>query len=286
MQEYTFAATGTIWTLLVDSDEVPDSHFSHIKEYALSFERTYSRFLETSLIGEINSKQSEQVNEEFAQMLAFGFKLKQISEGYFDINVGSILEGYGYDNEYSFKLNEDKRLRSRGIWEIKDLMLSCEGLVHLDLGAYGKGFLIGLIAQELRRLGYLFFLVDGGRDFYGSSKSGGEGWRIALEHPQDPLLAIGEYVLKDYALACSGVLHRRRNDFHHLINPMEHRPVKDIVEVFVAHNDPMIADGVSTALFVSPKSVRENIVREFKPGYCIVYSDGTFEKSEEFRLFF
>lgn len=292
MKEYSFQATGTVWTIIVDTDCVSEDHFIHLREYSLAFERIYSRFIETSMIGDINSRQSNaitsqryEISEELLKLLNFGAELKELTHGYFDINVGSILEGYGYDKTYSFTENVEVRLKTRGNWKIDDQVLICEGLVSLDLGAYGKGYLIGLLAEELRKRGYEHFLIDGGRDFWGSTKRSGEAWVIALEHPHDEKLAIGEYLIKNSALACSGTMHRKRGDFHHLINPMDHAPSQLVEAVFVSHSDPMIADGVSTALFVTPKQKYAQLLSSYKPEYCIVFSDGSIEKSSSFVLF-
>lgn len=292
MQEYSFQATGTVWHISIDADYVPEEFFVQLREHAFAFERTYSRFIKTSVIGLINREQSERqserryaISEEMVMLLSFGRELQELTEGYFDINVASILEGYGYDQSYSFEPNDARRMEVRGLWKVEGLELVCSGLVHLDFGAYGKGYLIGLLAEEIKKQGYQFCLVDGGRDFWGSSKRDGSPWKIALEHPKDATLAIGELELKNKALACSGVMHRKTDNFHHLINPHEHRPTEEVLASFVHCENPMIADGLSTAFFVSPISLHRNILRKYSPEYCVIYQDGRLEKSEGFPLY-
>lgn len=314
MKQFSFEATGTLWTILVDQ-EFELSVFEAIRECAEEFEMKFSRFKETSEIGRINSAvvtplkngihleaknnqnsstnnqiitnyQSSMIKElavsdELAEMLVFGKELQKISDGYFDVNVASVLEGHGYDREYSFRRNEELLKRVRGEWSVERSKvkgqrskLNANGLVRLDLGSFGKGRLIDLIADLLRGRGISYFLVDGGRDFYGTSKADGSAWMIGLEHPFDAMLAIGEFPLKNCALACSGISQRKVKDFHHFMDTKTNKPVAEPVGVFVSAESAMVADGVSTAMVVSPVDYVSPLHEEYDISYCVVYRSG------------
>lgn len=329
MEQFSFEATGTQWTILIDQ-LVDRFVLDAVKECAVEFEERFSRFKVTSEIGEINSKiqtfqdqnysirenghsepfddshtreesrhelsqDSSQVSRsetvqndehfvissELAEMLVFGKELQGVTDGYFDLNVASILEGYGYDSKYSFQKDEKLLHQRMGEWSIdrskvkgQKSKLSINGLVKLDLGAFGKGRLIDNIAGLLDSYMVQHYLVDGGRDFYGTTKADGSAWMIALEHPFDAGMAIGEFALKNCALACSGISQRKVKEFHHFMDTKTRMPVAEPVGVFVAAESAMVADGVSTAMAVSSEDYIYALHKKYGVSYCVVYRSG------------
>lgn len=283
MQELNFEATGTKWSVLVDGN-VPEGVVAELLAEASRFESLYSRFKDDSMIGKINAvgkigkEQRVEVSVELAEMLRLGKELQGLTEGAFDLNVAGLLEGYGYDARYAFEVKQEMIDRERGAWNVEELnaktFLWTKGYVSLDLGAFGKGKLIDKLVERLLERGVRHYLVDGGRDFRGTEKSDGSAWRIALEHPFNAKLAIGEFELKKCALACSGISQRKVNDFHHFMDIEKKVPVKQPVGVFVRAKSAMVADGVGTAIAVTRDACVSKLKEKFDFDFALVRQDG------------
>jgi thiamine biosynthesis lipoprotein len=283
MQEFNFEATGTKWGILVDGD-VPQGLFAELCAEVESFESLYSRFKDDSIIGKLNvvgrlgEEQRVVVSDELGEMLRFGEELRELTKGAFDLNVAELLEGYGYDASYAFEMRKDLIEKERGFWGVEELyaktFLWTKGYVSLDLGAFGKGRLIDKLADRLREREVRYYLVDGGRDFWGTEKSDGSAWRIALEHPFDANLAIGEFELKNCALACSGISQRKIKEFHHFMDLGRRAPISQPVGVFVSAKNAMTADGVSTAVAVSSESYWSVLMDKYGVRGAVVRENG------------
>lgn len=283
MQEFSFEATGTKWGILVDED-VPEGLFAELVTEAARFESLYSRFKDDSIIGRINAvgklgeEQRVEVSSELGEMLKFGKELQELTKGAFDLNVAGLLEGYGYDASYAFELKKDLIEKERGSWNLEELypqvFLWTKGYVSLDLGAFGKGRLIDKLADRLLERGIRHYLVDGGRDFRGTVKRDDSAWRIALEHPFDANLAIGEFELKNCALACSGISQRKVKEFHHFMDLETRAPISQPVGVFVSAESAMMADGVGTAIAVTRGACLSELRDKFEFDYTLVREDG------------
>lgn len=65
----------------------------------------YSRFIEGNDLWQFNQKLGEwvEVSEELFGLLEMGVRAHERTEGAFDLTVKSVLEGWGYDSNYSLK---------------------------------------------------------------------------------------------------------------------------------------------------------------------------------------
>jgi thiamine biosynthesis lipoprotein len=175
-------------------------------------------------------------------------------------------------------LKKDLIEKERGSWNVEELyaqiFLWTKGYVSLDLGAFGKGRLIDKLADRLLERGIRHYLVDGGRDFRGTVKRDDSAWRIALEHPFDANLAIGEFELKNCALACSGISQRKVKEFHHFMDLEKRAPISQPVGVFVSAKNAMIADGVGTAIAVTRGVCVPKLRNKFEFDYTLVREGG------------
>ena len=280
MDKFGFEALGTRWEVMIDDKRVSGDIESGVRDLATKFELAYSRFIDSSQISKINNSRLKTIRltRELANILSLGLELKKLSGGGFDPNIGQLMEGYGYDSSYSFVRDSDKINSPRHEFELIGTNLIKTGSVNLDLGGWGKGWLIDKISSYLMRLNLKYFLVDGGGDMYGTTKSSGKGWRIGLKHPTDDRLVIAVVELKNKAVAGSNPAYRQVGDFHHLINAVDGSPVDRVQGTYVLAPNAAVADGCATALFVSDKKFWPGLVNRFKMECLVV--------GEEIRVLF
>ena len=285
MHHIEFSGLGTTWAVLIDEDTIPAHLLQEVNDLASEFEQKYSRFIPDSEISKINdiADGHHTISPELVQMLAFGLRLKNETGSAFDPNVAHVLEDYGYDRHLSLQRKRaTQKRRKRGRFWLDGNTLITRGEVKLDLGSWGKGFLIDQIGSYLRGRGVKYFLVDGGGDMYGTAKRDGSRWNVALEHPIAADEAFGVIDLRRQAIAGSGSQKRKIGSFHHLIDTGTDQPVRGIRSVHVVAQEAMVADGAATAIFVSPQHLWRHIATTFSVEFLVIFDDLQFIKSPGF----
>jgi len=285
MFEWSFEAIGAPWTVVSDDQAFSETVKHEIAEQITRFDTTYSRFIANSLICHMaeSSETEFEIDQEFQELLNLGIRLQHVTAGSFNLNTAQLQEVYGYDASYSFKNTQAESITlPKGNFTLKNNIFIKTGSVKLDFGAYGKGYLIDLVAKCLEKHGHSTYLVDGGRDFYGTHKADDQPWTIALEHPSDAEIAIGTVKLYHQGLACSNSYHRRVGKYHHLLNAQTGQPISEVASVFLLAQNSFLADGISTALFVSPAQLWPDVIEEFPCQYLIVNDDLSYQITQKF----
>ena len=127
----------------------------------------------------------------------------------------------------------------------------------VDLGAVAKGFAAQRAADAIRAAGGTSALLDlGGNITVLGSKPDGADWRVAVKDPQDTERQLGVVSLRDKTLSTSGGYERYFEangiTYHHILDPETGYPADSgLLSVTVVSSDPLLADALSTALFVA-----------------------------------
>lgn len=190
--QWSFLALGTVWWIEI-FDDLNNKRHDDIKEFVTIFVSTYethySRFKEDSFVSILNKERSlDNPSVELVHLLRFGKNLYLRTDTAFNFLTGHILEARGYDASYSM-IDRDSFSLTPGN-PITDLTITDDHITltngNIDLGGYGKGYLIDLLAIELQEtLGVEQFLINGGGDMYATHQDG-QAIEIHLEHPTQP----------------------------------------------------------------------------------------------------
>ena len=186
--KWSFKALGTTWWIEIFAD-LNDIQQTEVKDfcllYASTYEHNYSRFKADSLLSTLNrDRVLLNPSPEFIQLLEYGKQLYLRSDTHFNLLTGHILESKGYDATYSFQDTQSGETPGN---PITDLTISTEMIElrhgNIDLGGFGKGYLIDLLAKEFKNtLNLQEFLINGGGDMYATHHNG-NAIEIHLEHP-------------------------------------------------------------------------------------------------------
>jgi len=274
---FTFTGIGTSWCILVDGAELRGDARSDILDYMRVFNERFSRFLDdseacafrTATVGEY------QISEKFAALLARADGLRTLTHGLYDPAVGGLLEQAGYDSTYSMHPRPAVAEFMLPKWELRGRTLSIDGPAVFDLGGMGKGYCIDGVAEILEAHGYLHYLVDGGGDMYGTSKQGGEPWRVALEYPGRQDTAAGMVMLKNEGIAVSDTFRRRWGGWHHIVHPFSKVPVENVLGVTALAPTAWDADCATSALFFTNAEEYAAVGKSLNARYLVFLSDGT-----------
>ena len=202
--------------------------------------------------------------------------LADATDGAVDPCIGEDLIQLGYGADYTFTLTADAddrlgAIHGRPTWRgdvnRRGATLVTTRPVRLDFGAYGKGYLVDLIAGMLDAVVPAEkFIIDAGGDLRIRSAT---PVVIGLEDPADASRAVGTAAIRDGAFCASAPSRRHWRaaatfEAHHLINAVDGLPVHDVAATWVSatagdgypadvtDHPTALADGLATALFVTP----------------------------------
>lgn len=259
-------ALGTVWWIEVFaeiSEARTQAVVDGLRSIIYDFENHYSRFKTTSLISQINN--TGKLNNPDAMtvdILKRGQALYSKTGGLFNLLIGEILESRGYGKDYSFK---PKEIIFTDPDPLTDLDISSEAITlksgKIDLGGFGKGYLIDLLAQELQNTYDLnYFLINGGGDMYATSDNG-ESITIYLEHPIQANEYIGTTTILNQGFAASSP-HKRRwvvnnKKYHHIVGKDKDAEL-EIDGVFTKSDNACDADAsATTALLLNTEAISD-----------------------------
>lgn len=288
MPEISFAALGTEWIITIDQPALPTDVPAKLRHYLGRFENAYSRFRVGSWVSYFNRQPagSYPLTPERLRFLRFGFELRTATAGAFDPESGQWQVWHGYGPTLTFgQLQAD---RPQPVGPLIELDLSRHQLIkkgptQLDLGGWGKGYAIDLAAQWLKKRQLEHFLIDAGGDFYGTRKADDTPWQIALRSPFVIDEAVGVFSLAHQALACSAPYYRQVKDFHHLLHAQTGEPVRSVAATYVSATTAEVADGLATALFVSPSVLWPNLAHHYQASYLAVMPNGSTQYNPGFQ---
>jgi len=207
--KFSFQALGTQWWIEI-FDELSVERGAEITDFcatfATTYEASYSRFKADSLITTLNASRTL-VNpaDELIQLLTYGKQLYLRLDTHFNILTGHILEARGYDADYSFKAKETSAPAGNPVTDlhITPDHITLQGEATIDLGGFGKGYLVDLLATQLRQAYQVEqLLINGGGDMFATHKDG-EPIQIHLEHPTKPGSMIATTTLLNQGFAAS-----------------------------------------------------------------------------------
>jgi FAD:protein FMN transferase len=249
---FEFDGLGTHWWIEILDDSPMGDIAAVISARMLQFQSDYSRFDASSYIGRLNhDKRINDPPAELVHMLLFARDMHRATDGIFNISVGSTLGKLGYGTAQS-----GTHLKSE-FWDgvvIDTAHITIPRTSEIDLGGFGKGWLIDQMGELLERRGYDAFIINGGGDILVRSDSPVE---LALEHPTDPTQRIGTSRITRGALAVSSTKKRvwKKGDtpHHHIIDPRtDASSASAIAATYVRADTALIADVMATVLLIAP----------------------------------
>lgn len=278
--KFVFQAIGTHWEIDVKfPDSKKDDLFLAIKNRIEEFDKNYSRFRKDSLVFKIfNTLGIYDMPPDFLSIFNLYKDLSRKTNGLFTPLIGNVLRDAGYDENYSLvkKKELSHPLPLDDVLTFSNGKLTVKEPVMLDFGAAGKGYLIDIIGNLIENFGVSEFCVDAGGDILKK----GSPITIGLENPHDTTQVIGKIIVENGSICGSAGNRRKWNNFHHIINPNTLKSPDNILAVWVTAQSAVIADSISTVLFLDPTI---NLTDTYAYEYLIMFSDNTIQKSKKFN---
>jgi thiamine biosynthesis lipoprotein len=268
---FTLDALGTKWWIEIFSElteEKSQTVYDGLRFLIFEFESNYSRFREDSKLSILNKhKYLDNPSDEFLELIKIGKKLYRDTDGVFNILSGEYLEAIGYDKTYSFTKKDNHVIRPKdpntSIIFNEDKVTLSEGLI--DIGGYGKGYLIDKIAKHLKNNEVNYFLINGGGDMYATSDFD-RPITIYLEHPDNNETIIAETKLLNEGFAASSTKKRRwqknGQDYSHIIDTNNGQSLITDSGIYIKAPFAVLADAWATTLVIAKPIKYSKILNE------------------------
>ncbi len=232
------------------------------------------------------------VPDDLGEAVSAALSIAERTGGAFDPTLAPLIDLWGFSGEQpavpaQAAINET--LNETG-WEHVTCGETAEGWgilfdqngMGLDLGGIGKGYAAKEVTELLYARGVTSSLLDlGGNITALGTKKNGDSWQIAVQDPQDENSYLCILPLQDRSASTSGSYERYFEEngvrYSHILDPETGYPVEnDLLSATVVCEDPVTADGLSTALFVLGREKALELWRESDDFECIlVGTDGT-----------
>lgn len=252
---------------------------------------TYDKSSELSLFNQALAPFSQQISPEFSQVMNLSLQIHSLTQGYFDISVGPLVNlwGFGPDKLNRLVPTQDQvelaksKIGLQAI-ELNDLTLTKKADRYLDLSAIAKGFAVDEVARLIESLGVEAYLVEiGGEMRVKGEKAPGVSWKVAIEAPDFSERRVQKILsLEDVAMATSGDYRNYFEDdgqrFSHSIDPFTAQPVKHkLASVTIIDENCARADALATAMLVmGEEKAKEFAAQQGIKAYLIVREQKSF----------
>ncbi|GAA5197183.1 FAD:protein FMN transferase [Microbacterium jejuense] len=249
---WRFEAIGTTWEITT-AEPLDEAARHTVRAVIDGFDQEWSRFRPDSVVSALaRTGGAVPAPADAGPMLDAFAALGEATGGAVNPLVGASLDALGYDAAYT--LHDRGPLAAPAAW--RDVLTWRGGSLALaepaviDVGALGKGRLVDLVLDVVRRAAAGDVVVDAGGDL----AVRGRPERVGLEHPFDPRRAIGVWEVTDAAL-CASAINRRSwpsatgGTLHHVLDARTGQPVRTVAATWAVAADAMTADAVATALF-------------------------------------
>lgn len=226
-----------------------------------------------SEISILNENGSIILSDETYTVVKEALELYDSTGGLFDITVYPLMVEWGFTTE-DYKVPTDEKIKEllklTGIDKInlddETHQITLATGTQIDLGGIAKGYTSAKIMDIFSEYGIVSGLVSlgGNVQLYGT-KVDGSDWRVGVENPDNTIKAlstsdyIGVVQISDKALITSGGYQRYFIDengekHHHIIDPRTGSPSNSgLISVTIVSDDGLLADGLSTSLFIMGK---------------------------------
>lgn len=247
-----------------------------------------------SLVNQEASIRPIKISDRLFFLIQKSLYYSKISDGAFDITVGTIGQHYNYRKNIkpTDKLIESnlKHINYNAIKldKINRTIMFTDAKTRLDLGGIAKGYAIALGINIIKQHGIKNAYLSAGGDSYAIGTRDKRPWLIAIKDPRngDNKITIP---VSNLALSTSGDYERYfiedEQRYHHILNPSTGRSARKSVSVTVLGESATDTDALSTTLFVLGEKKGLELINSIK-GYdaIYVYPDGKTVFSEGLKM--
>lgn len=264
----TFLAMDTVMTVSAFGPKGEEG-IAAAREKIEALDALLSTGSETSEVSRLNAEGGGKLSSDTLALAEESLRLYEETEGAFDISIYPVMKLWGFNRLDELKeddvdiptdeeLEETLKLVDAGQLtldaENETLTYGISGM-EVDFGGITKGYASDSVINMLREMGVTHAMLNlGGNVQTLGTKPDGSKWRIGIQYPDlGSSDIVGVVSVSDKAVITSGDYERTipGTEYHHIIDPATGWPVENgLRSVTIVSKDGMLADGLSTSLFV------------------------------------
>lgn len=288
-QDRTVYAMDTVMTLRVYAPD--DSSLDELETLITDLDRQLSATNSDSALSALNRTGTAE-DSRLAELISGAAAISQRTGGALDISLYPVSRLWGFPDQ-AYRVPAPEELEAlQGLVGMDRITLEGDRITlapgtELDFGAVAKGWASDQCRARLEAAGISGILALGGNIQTVGSKPDGSPWSIAIQDPDDP----GSYRLilrleGSRAVVTSGDYQRYFTEggirYCHILDPRTLSPVQNSLRsVTVVADSGLLADGLSTALFVSGKEAGIDLWRSSRDFEVIwIEADGAVTVTE------
>lgn len=187
----------------------------------------------------------------------------KLTHGAYDPTLGDVIKIWGDFSEGNIHIPDSAIICSMIYLRHNNFPLITPDLINIplgmkpDLGGIAKGIAIQQIINEISNEKIIGILIEAGGDIVTTGqRENFSPWRIGIQHPRNTSDLIAIIKCSDRSVCTSGDYQRfviiDNVRYHHILNPFDLKPSKEIVSSTVIYDDAGIADACATAFMVLP----------------------------------
>jgi thiamine biosynthesis lipoprotein len=214
-----------------------------------------------SAIGRAAGRRAVRVPPELIEVLRMARRVSQLSDGAFDITIGS-LRGWRFEPGAGRRPSPEEIRRALPLVDYRNVVLDeqrgtvflrHEGM-RLDLGGIAKLYILHAGMEVVRRHGVAHAMINGGGDVEVTGGRGDRPWRIGIRDPRAPDKLLTAVELNDGFVVTSGdyerYFQRDGRRYHHILDPRTGEPTEGPIQVTLVAEALGDINGLSAAIMV------------------------------------
>ncbi len=295
-REKSGLSMGSIVTIKLYGDDT-FKKLDVVKDLIDNLDKEISRKIDTSAVSQLN-KNGEGKSATASDIILKCRKISEMTDGAFDLTVGSLSSLWDFDNDTQKVPSEDeiKKALSSVNYEkiaINGANIGIQKNQIVDLGAVGKGAACDAAKAYLQKSGVKGAVISVGGSIlaYGKRNKIGDKWRIAVRHPREENAYIGVINLSEGFVSTSGdyekYFEKDGKRYHHILDANTGYPADSgLISVTVVCDSGTLSDALSTACFILGEEKSKALLDEYSAAAVFVdenlnvttYGDVDFEK--------
>ncbi len=265
-------------------------------EWVSCFEGKYSRFVDTSLLSEINRNAGArwvQVDAETERIFALCDDLNFMTNGLLDPTALPLIQLWDYRRKRSSLPAADEIEQARSLvgWSklerrLGEAYLPKEGMA-LDFGGFGKEYAVDKVAALAVEHGIAACLVNFGQDIHAlGTPPDVPAWHVGLEDPKKPEATWTGLAVVNRGVATSGDYLRNFEyegvRYGHIIDPRTGRPVMNgTLAVSIVAQSCLEAGVLSTSAFTAGAEEGMDLIESnYGAEGCFISTSGIYQSSQ------
>ncbi len=291
VNETSFFAMDTYVNVKLFDNKKDEKILNDIKDIFLYYDCIANRYRACDVnVYQINHmvEESMVIDQELIYLINYGNQLYKETDGLFDIGMGHLIDVWKKAIENGGPLPSNKLLDAIERNEIVIEKNQIYRGANLDLGAIAKGHSVQKAVELLKKNGYDKYIINAGGQVAVGEKYRETPYNVGVRHP---LLSENLTVIRGENLAVSTSGNYERffeidgKKYSHIINPKTKYPAEHIASVTVVTNDSLLADVLTTVLFLMPVEDGIEYLKKYDAEAIWVLKDEQIIRSEGFRLY-